>query len=209
DRQPQLETLLNAPVYGVPAGELLRRCLRQMKNPFNFAATCYAIELYRRVEGYGGGRLMNPDKWFHWKVLGAAEMAYFIDSPLVAYRWHDSNQTAQEGAASALKFLVDEYVSTLEIDAAVLSRLGMPREAVLEAFVEYDIARHGLATLARGQRVRARRILDFGRAAYPAQVRANRRARLLNALLALGPLGEKIAARAYRSYRASNGQQAD
>ena len=54
-----------------------------MKNPFNFAATVYATELYRRVEGYGGGRLYNPDKWFHWKVLGAADMAYFIDAPAV------------------------------------------------------------------------------------------------------------------------------
>lgn len=206
DRKPELEQLLGAPVYGVAADELLRRCLRQMKNPFNFAATVYATELYRSVEGYGGGRLYNPDKWFHWKVLGTADTAYFIDQRLFAYRWHGDNQMAQESATSALKFLVDEYVSTLELDAAVLKRIGFTRDDVLAAFVEYDIARHGLATLARGQRMRARRILDFGRAAYPQQVQGNRRARTLGKLLALGPVGQFVAARAYRYYKDHNGK---
>jgi hypothetical protein len=92
------------------------------------------------------------------------------------------------------------------LDGEVLKRIGMSRDAVLEAFVEYDIARHGLATLARGQRLRARRILDFGRAAYPRQVRRNGHVRALQALLALGPIGQMIAGRAYRSYRAHNGK---
>jgi hypothetical protein len=200
DRNAELEAALGAPVYGVPAKELLKRCLAQMKNPFNFAATVYAAPLYRAVEGYGGGRLFNPDKWFHWKVLGAADMAYFVDCPLFAYRWHGDNQAAQESATSALKFLVDEYVSTLELDAQLLERIGMSREDVLAAFIEYDVARHGLATLARGQRLRARRILDFGRAAYPRHVRRNRRAQALRTLLALGPLGQWAAARAYSRY---------
>jgi hypothetical protein len=206
DRQPDLESLLGCPVYGVPADELLRRCLHSMKNPFNFAATVYATDLYRQVEGYGGGRLYNPDKWFHWKVLGAADWAYFVDRKLFAYRWHPQNQQAQESATSALKFLVDEYVATLELDAGVLKRIGLTRDDVLQAFVEHDIARHGLATLARGQRQRARRILDFGRAAYPQHVRRNRHARALGGLLALGPLGQWVAERAYRKYREPNGQ---
>jgi glycosyltransferase involved in cell wall biosynthesis len=205
DRQRELEDLLGVPVYCVPADELLRRSVRRMKNPFNFAATVYASELYRAVEGYGGGRLFNPDKWFHWKVLGVAEMAYFIDQPLVAYRVHPDNQAAQESATSALKYLVDEYVSTLELDGEVLKRIGISREAVLEAFVEYDIAQHGLATLARGQRVRARRILDFGRAVYPVYVRRSRRAFALRVVLAMGGIGQRIAQRAYRKYRGSNG----
>ncbi len=206
DRQPDLEKLLGATVYGVNADELLKRCLRRMKNPFNFAATVYSAELYRKVEGYGGGRLYNPDKWFHWKVLGTAEMAYFIDQRLFAYRWHPDNQLAQESATSALKYLVDEYVATLELDPKVLERIGVSRDQLLDAFVEHDIARHGLATLARGQRLRARRILDFGRAAYPQHVRRNRHARALGTLLSLGRIGQMLAARAYRSYRGENGQ---
>ena len=68
------------------ADELLRRCLAQMNNPFNFAATCYPRRLYQAVEGYGAGRLINPDKYFHWKLLAVAERAYFVDRPLFAYR---------------------------------------------------------------------------------------------------------------------------
>ena len=199
DRRADLEGLLGVPVYGVQAQELLRRSLAQMKNPFNFAATVYAAPLYRRVEGYGGGRLSNPDKWFHWKVLGQADMAYFIDQRLFAYRWHSSNQTAQQGAAGSLKYLVDEYVSTLELEPALLHRIGLSQDDVFDAFVEFDIARHGLATLAKGARHRARRILHFGKAVYPQHVRRNRYARLLALLLALGPIGQKLAQRAYRS----------
>jgi len=204
DRQPELEQALGVPVYGVPGRELLRRCLRQMRNPFNFAATVYASELYRAVEGYGGGRLFNPDKWFHWRVLGHAEMAYFVDARLFAYRWHSSNQMAQEGAASALKFLVDEYVSTLELDGGLLNAIGISRDDVRDAFVEHDIGRHGLATLARRQPVRARQILNFGRATYPEHLRRNRKALALRVLLALGPVGQMIAQRAYRSHRERN-----
>jgi glycosyltransferase involved in cell wall biosynthesis len=206
DRQAELETALGCPVYGVAGRELLRRCLLQMKNPFNFAATVYPAELYQQVEGYGGGRLYNPDKWFHWRMLDTAEMAYFLDKRLFAYRWHSSNQAAQEGAASALKFLVDDYVSTLELGRGTLDRIGLSPDELRAAYVEHDIGRHGLATLGRGQRIRARQILDFGRATYPQHVRRNRKALALRALLALGPLGKLLAQRAYRSYQASDPQ---
>jgi len=202
DRRPELEKQVGAPVYGVSGDELLRRCLRELENPFNFAATVYSKRLYDSVEGYGGGRLYNPDKWFHWKVLSVAEMAYFVDRKLFAYRWHGDNQVSQEGATSALKFLVDDYVATLELEAPLLARLGLSREAVAKAFIEHDIAGHGLTTLARGQRVRARRILDFGKATYPQYVNKSRNAWLLKGLLALGPLGPKMADIGYRSYKA-------
>lgn len=198
DRVPELEKLAGGPTYRVSGEELLRRCLLRMKNPFNFAATCYSRVLYDAVEGYGGNRLMNPDKAFHWKLLTVAESAYFVDRPLFAYRVHSTNQKSQESAMSALKYMVDEYVSTLELDSGLLARLGLSRDEVLDAFVEYDVARHGLATLATDGRVRARRILDFGRAAYPTHVRRNRRARILRLLLALGPIGQKLAERTYR-----------
>lgn len=203
DRAAELSELLGAPVYRVKADELLRRCLLTMKNPFNFLATCYPRALYNRIEGYGGSRLINPDKWFHWRLLSVAHAAYFIDRPLFAYRWHPQNQTAVQAAMGALKYSVDEYMSTLEIDPAVLARLGMSREQVVAAFIEHDVARHGLALLAGGQRKRAKRILNFGRAVYPDTVRRNRSALLLGVLLALGPVGHRIARRAYKSYKNS------
>ncbi|HJR63766.1 MAG TPA: glycosyltransferase family A protein [Gemmatimonadaceae bacterium] len=197
DRVAELERVVGAPVYGVAADELLRRALGIMGNPFNFACTCYPRALYQRVEGYGGGRMINPDKWFNWRLLGVAERAYYVDKPICAYRWHPQNQTAQQAATGALKYLVDEYASTLELDAALLKRIGVDRSVVVQSFVEHDIARHGLATLARGSSARARRILNFGRSVYPTETRRNWKTWALGGLLALGPLGRAIAKAAY------------
>lgn len=197
DRVPSLEAVVDGPVYRAPAAELLRRCLQTMKNPFNFAATAYPRALYQKIEGYGGGRLINPDKWFHWRLLSVADTAYFIDRSFFAYRWHPQNQTAQQSSTGALKYLVDEYASTLELNEMALTRAAMTRDQVARAFVEYDIARHGLATLAQGQRERAQRILDFGRAVYPEFTKRNKKAKALSALLSLRPLGQNIAKRAY------------
>ena len=200
DRAPELDAAAGGPVYRVEARELLRRCLLTMQNPFQFAATVYPRRLYEAVEGYGGNRLINPDKWFHWKLLAKAEAAYFIDHPLAAYRWHATNQTAQQAGSGALKFLMDEYASTFELDSAVLQEVGLGREDVERAFVEHDLGRHGLAVLARGQRLQARRIYAFGKAAYPSHVRRNWKARSLGMLLKLGPLGQQIACTSYNYY---------
>ena len=62
-----------------------------------------------------------------------------------------------------------------------------------DAFVEHDLGRHGKAELARGQRLQARRIYAFGKAAYPRHVRRNSEGRSLGMLLKLGPLGQQIA----------------
>jgi hypothetical protein len=204
DRAHNLDELAGGPVYRVQCDELLRRSLLTMINPFNFSATCYPRRLYEAVEGYGGGRLINPDKWFHWKLLSVGSEAIFIDRPLVGYRWHETNQTALQLGTGALKYPVDEYVSTLEVDERWLSRLGLSRQQLVDAFVEYDIGRHGLATLATGQRKRAKRILDFGKAVYPDPVRKNRKAKVLGALLRLGPVGERVAAQAYKAYLRKN-----
>jgi glycosyltransferase involved in cell wall biosynthesis len=198
DRAADLDDVAGAPVYRVPARELLRRSLLSMQNPFHFAATVYPRSLYEAVEGYGGSRLMNPDKWFHWRLLARAESAYFIDRSLFAYRWHASNQTAQQAGSGALKYLVDEYAATFEIDSGILKELGIARADIERAFIEHDIGRHGLAELARGRREGARRVYLFGRAAYPALARANRRVRVLGMLLTLGPCGQLIARSAYR-----------
>jgi glycosyltransferase involved in cell wall biosynthesis len=197
ERVKELEKIVDAPVYRVAADVLLRRCLLTMKNPFNFAATCYPRALYKQIEGYSGRKLINPDKWFHWRLLGVADAAYFIDRPLFAYRWHASNQTAQEAETGALKYLVDEYVTTVELNGDILKKAKLTKEQVEEAFIENDIINHGLATLAKGQRGKARRILNFGRAAYPQYLRGNFRAFAFAALLKLKPLDVPIARYAY------------
>jgi glycosyltransferase involved in cell wall biosynthesis len=200
DRSADLDDVAGAAAYKVPARELLRRSLLSMQNPFQFAATVYPRSLYEAIEGYGGSRLINPDKWFHWKLLAKAETAYFIDRPLFAYRWHASNQTAQQAGSGALKYLVDEYTSTFEFDPAVLKELGLTRTDLERAFIEHDIGRHGLAVLARGHRLQARRIYNFGKAAYPQHARHNWKVRSLGMLLRLGPVGQRIAGASYTYY---------
>ncbi|HKD38416.1 MAG TPA: glycosyltransferase family 2 protein [Pirellulales bacterium] len=206
DRAPELDEVAGGPVYRVSARELLRRSLLTMQNPLQFAATVYPRSLYEAVEGYGGGRQINPDKWFHWKLLSRAETAYYIDRPLFAYRWHKSNQTALQAGSGALKYLVDEYVSTFEMDAGILKELGLSRCDMERAFIEYDIGRHGLAVLAKGNRAQARRIFNFGKAVYPQHARKNWKVRSLGMLLRLGPVGQRIAGATYAHYMRSTGQ---
>jgi glycosyltransferase involved in cell wall biosynthesis len=205
DRDPALSGRLGAPVYRVPTTELLRRSLLSMKNPFNFAATCYRRADYEAVEGYGGARLINPDKWFHWRLLGQAEDAIWIDAPLFAYRWHPQNQTAQQASQGALKYLIDQYANVLELSDALLRRAGVSRDQLTVAFVRHDIANHGLATLARGDRARAERTLAFGMATFPAVARGEPRAAALRALLATGPLAAHIAKPGYRAWQRARG----
>jgi glycosyltransferase involved in cell wall biosynthesis len=200
DRASEFDEIAGGPVYRVPARELLRRSILSMQNPLQFAATVYPRSLYEAVEGYGGSRLINPDKWFHWKLLAKADTAYFIDRPLFAYRWHPSNQTAQQSGSGALKYLIDEYTSTFEFDGAVLKELGLSRADLERAFIEHDIGRHGLAVLARGNRSLARRIFNFGKASYPQHARHNWKVRSLGMLLKLGPVGQRIAGASYTYY---------
>lgn len=198
DRAADLEAALGCPVYRTPANELLSRCLGSMQNPFFFCATAYPRQLYEAVGGYGGGRFVAPDKWFHWRLLAAAEEAVFIKTPLFGYRWHPHNQTAQQSQSGALKYLVDEYAATFELDAATLQRLGISRGDLERTFVEHDIVRHGLGLLAQGKRRQAQRTLRFGQGVYPHHVRRNWHAWGFRSLLALGPVGSYLAARLRR-----------
>jgi hypothetical protein len=166
-----------------------------MRNPFNFAATCYPRALYETVEGYGGGALINPDKVFAWKLLSVAEEVFWVDEPLFSYRVHEANQTAQQLQSGALKHLMDQYRATFDTAPLTLAAAGLTRDDLARAFIEHDIALRGLQLVADGQRGLARRYLDFGRAAYPEHYDRSRRVWLLRASLAMGPLGTFISSR--------------
>jgi len=185
-------------VLAVPASTILKRCLELLRSPLPFATTCYPKSLHDEVGGYTGGRVINPDKWFAWKVIGAADVVYLIDHDLFEYRKHDAGQGPQEARSGALKHLTDEYVATFSLPEHVLKKAGLSREDLARAFIEQDIVLRGLVSVAAGQRVSARRALHFGLAAYPNLVRANSKAWALRLLLGLGPLGTPIA-RALRS----------
>lgn len=191
--EPELSASVGFPVKSMPAGDLLRRSLELLRSPLPFLSTCFPRALHDQVGGYSGGRLMNPDKWFLWKVLSAADMAYVIDEPLFEYRVHDAGQGPQEQRSGALKHLTDEYIATFNLPDSVLKAAGMERAGLAAAFVEQDIALRGFLALSQGKRTTARRGIDFGRAAYPELVRGNKKVWALRALLALGPLGTTVA----------------
>ncbi len=203
DRVPELERELMHPVYRVAAGALLKRFVLAMQNPFHFATTCYPRELYEQVGGYGGARLYNPDKWFHWRLLAVAKEAYYVDAPLFYYRWHASNQASQQKHSGVLKFLTDDYLNCIELPSQALAAIGLTRSDVEQAFVEHDIARHGWAVLARQNTYEARRILRFGQAVFPQHTSRNRKAQLLKWSLPFGFASHKAAAMAY-GVRAKN-----
>ena len=192
--EPELSKAVGFPVRSIPAAVLLRRSLELLRSPLPFLTTCYPKALHDAVGGYAGGRLMNPDKWFLWKVLAVAETVYAIDHPLFEYRVHDAGQGPQELRSGALKHLADEYIATFNLPEPVLAKAGITRDVLAEAFIEQDIVLRGFLAVAQGRRTMARRGIDFGRAAYPALVRSNSKVWALRALLALGPVGTRVAA---------------
>lgn len=171
--EPELSRAVGHPVRSISAQVLLRRSLELLRSPLPFLTTCYPRQLHDSVGGYSGGRLMNPDKWFLWKVLAVCETAYMIDHPLFEYRVHDSGQAPQEQRSGALKHLTDEYIATFNLPQNVLDKAGMKRAALAAAFIEQDIVLRGFLAVAQGRRGLARRGIDFGRAAYPDLVRGN------------------------------------
>ena len=191
--EPELSRAVGLPVRSMPAADMLRRSLQLLRSPLPFATTCYSKALHDSAGGYSGGRLVNPDKHFLWKLLAVAETIYAIDHPLFDYRVHDAGQGPQEQRSGALKFLTDQYVSTFNLPATMLARAGLDRDALAAAFIEQHIALRGIVALAKGQRTTARRGIHFGLAAYPHLTRTNPKVWALRALLALGPAGTRIA----------------
>lgn len=189
----ELSAAAGADVWRMPAADLLRRSLTLLRSPYYFVTTCYPRALYVAVGGYGGGRLMNPDKAFAWKLLAVADEALVVDAPLFSYRVHASNQNAVQKSQGALKHLVDQYVATFDTPGPVLKAAGLKPDDLAAAFVEQDVALRGLMMLADGDRVGARRALKLGEAAYPALARANHKVAALRALLLLGPVGTVVA----------------
>ncbi|MBP9088327.1 MAG: glycosyltransferase [Kofleriaceae bacterium] len=188
-----LSQAVGLPVRSLPAHQVLRRSLELLRSPLPFATTCYPRALHDQVGGYAGGRLMNPDKWFLWKLLAVAHKVYVIDAPLFDYRVHDAGQNRQERQSGALKHLTDEYIATFNLPPEVLSAAGWNREAMAAAFIEQDIALRGLVALASSERAGARRMVNFGFAAYPSLMHRNTKVWALRALLVMGPLGTAVA----------------
>lgn len=196
--EARLSEIVGAPVWRSASAPLLRRSLTLMRVPFHFLSTCYSSSLYDACEGYGGERLINPDKAFAWKLLSVATDAYYIDAPLFCYRVHTANQGAQQAKIGALKHLVDNYVASFDTAPRIVAYAGLAPGDLADAFIEQDIGLRGLKLIAEGNRRDARRGLALGRAAYPDRVRRSPTILKLRLLLSLGAAGTAIAARLFQ-----------
>lgn len=167
DKDKLLSNLMGFDVYKVKSSEMLKRCLTKFLNPFNFASTCYPKTLYQKVGGYGGGRLINPDKWFHWKLMSEADYVYYLDVPLFQYRWHNNNQTSLQNKDQVLKYWIDEYRNVFELTDKMLEMAKVTIDQVQSKFVRRVILSHVVSNAKRGDINLAKRILSFGEACYP------------------------------------------
>lgn len=200
DLDPELSAAFACPIYKVAAPEMLKRCLTSFYGYFNFASACYKRTDLEHVGGYEGSRLMNPDKWFHWKLLTVVDWVYFIDKPLFSYRWHNQNQTALQSNSGALKFFVDEYRSSFEIDEAFAAKANLTTNGVKASYVKNIIQKYTFKYLWQGDRAQAARIHYFGWSTYPLLMRSSYITWGLRLLIFLGPIGTYIVRRIRTNY---------
>jgi len=188
DIDSDLTAKMGCAVYKVKSGEMLKRCLERFYNPFNFAATCYKRNSYTMVNGYGGGRVYNPDKWFHWKIMTVTDFVYFIDKPLFQYRWHQQNQQAIQKEADVLKFWYDEYRNCFEVDITMLNKSSLEREDVIRFYCNH-IIKYVAADIKSNKMNSAIRLLNWGKACYPTHFMSNHFFKVLVILSRLGYIG--------------------
>jgi glycosyltransferase involved in cell wall biosynthesis len=184
-----LSEKMGCEVYRVASGEMLKRCFSTFYGFFNFASACYPAEAYAATAGYVGGRMYGPDKWFHWRLLTAVDEVFFLDKPLFGYRWHGQNQAALQQQSRALKYLVDEYRNAFETTPEMLRLAGLEMGDLQQNFLREVVFKQAFAALKNGERREAKRVLDFGRAAYPMLFAKSKRSTALRGLLFAGPLG--------------------
>lgn len=174
DINKELTVKMGFDVYQVSSSEMIKRCLTKFLNPFNFASTCYPKEQYQKIGGYGGGRLYNPDKWFHWKLMVEIEFVYYLDCPLFQYRWHDNNQANQQQQNQVLKYWLDEYRNCFEATNEMLIKSGLTKGLVIQNFADRCIIPYVYKQLKEGNRTLAKRILNFGLSCYPIEIKKNK-----------------------------------
>jgi len=179
-------------IYKVASGEMLKRCLLSFYGPFNFVSTCYRAIEYHCAGGYGGSRMYNPDKWLHWRLLVHTDFVYFIDQPLFSYRWHSANQAALQMESGALKYLMDEYRSSFEVDKPMLEKAGIGANEIKASFIYNIIQKNTFSFIKQGQLTMARRIYNFGWAAYPQEMRKSKYTWLLCPLLKMGKMSKLL-----------------
>lgn len=187
-----LSRAAGVPVRRIPAAALLASAMRSMRNPLPFASTCYPRALWEQTGGYLGTRIQNPDKWFHWRLLGVASEVVYVDAPLFQYRVHRLNREKARTNAQSMKHLMDEYVTMLEASDTLLESAGMTRRELRAAFLREDVAKRSMVFAATGQGLTARRYLRMGASVIGSERWRDSWWWRARAVVALGPLAPAI-----------------
>lgn len=173
DIDQELSLKMGFDVYKVPSAIMLQRCLKRFYTPFNFASTCFKKDTYKKVGGYSGSRLYNPDKWFNWKLLTETDFVYFLDKPLFQYRWHNTNQSANQLATGDLKYWIDEYRNCFECSQQMKKIANLEQEDIQNYFVAHAL-KYSIRKIADGDNQMAKRVYNFAKACYPKNVKKNK-----------------------------------
>lgn len=188
DLNAALSEKFDCKIYKVNASVMMKRCLSTFYGPFMFVSTCYRSQDYFNVGGYGGAKMINPDKWFHWRLISTIDQVFFIDKQLFSYRWHDSNQTAIQKESGALKFFIDEYKSSFEVSNLMIAKSGLSLNIIQESFIYNTILKYTFAYIKQGQMAMAKRVFFLGLACYPKLMLKHKYTWLIIPLLILGRL---------------------
>jgi glycosyltransferase involved in cell wall biosynthesis len=193
DIDMELSQQMGFTVYKVESTEMLKRCLKQFLNPFNFASTCYPRNVYEKTGGYGGGRLYNPDKWFHWKIMSELEYVYYLDIPLFQYRWHAQNQANQQQQNQILKYWLDEYRNCFETSKQMLEKTGLQEYDVIKGCIRHSFLAYSFKYMKDYQCKMALRIWFLALAMYPTVCLRSLRFYIMLLLFIMGPIGSLMA----------------
>jgi hypothetical protein len=179
--------------------EALSYALARLRTVGWLGAILYSRQLYNAIEGVYNGRLMNPDKHYMYKLLSLDPEVIWLREPLFSWRIHESNQTAQERAAGAIKESLDNYIYTFEYPAQFLAQYGVTQQDLARAFIERSCLLKALTEIKDGSALLAFRYLCFALATYPRLTLRNPKFYVGLMGCITGPLGQVAARAGYRA----------
>ena len=163
----ELSLNLGLNVYKINSKTLLKKSLLELRNPLHFATTIYPRLMHDEIEGYSWGGLMGPDKPFAYKLLSISEKVYIVESPLFGYRLHSQNNIASQFQLGGLKYLIDSYVITFNLDQNIIDFANITREELSYSFIKNSIYTRIIYNLSYFRFIYSIRLIFFGFACYP------------------------------------------
>ena len=166
-KETNLSNKLGMNVYKIETKKLLKKSLLELRNPLHFATTAYPKALHDQIEGYSWGGIMGPDKTFGYKLLSVSETLYFVESPLFSYRMHSQNNLNNQFKNGGLKYTIDSYVITFNLDKEILDFADITVDQLINSFIKNAISIRILYNLSYFRLIYPLRLIFFGIACYP------------------------------------------